>query len=136
VLAGDDTRVQAVVALAAPTDNLADSERRGGLSKSMQMLNDLPEALDATSRARLRDLSPLNYIRPGLPAFLLVGGTEDKSVPYSQSVNFQTRLAAAGVPNKLITITNAGHRISEWEPLHPGWQDKAKAWIESTLGLP
>jgi acetyl esterase/lipase len=133
VLAGDDTRVQAVVGLAAPTDNLADSERRGGLSKSMQMLNDLPEALDATSRARLRDLSPLNYIKPGLPPFFLAGGTEDKSVPYSQSVNLQARLAAANVACELITITNAGHRISEWEPLHPGWQEKLAAWLKATL---
>lgn len=136
VLAGDDTRVQAVVALAAPTDNLADSERRGGLSKSMRMLNDLPETLDATARARLRELSPLNYVRPGLPPFLLAGGTDDQSVPYSQSVNFRARLAAARVPCELITITNGGHRISEWEGLHPGWQDQVQMWLKTTLRSP
>jgi alpha-L-fucosidase 2 len=131
VLAGDDTRVQAVVAFAGPTDHVADSERRNGASKSMQMLFNYPESLDAYARERLREISPLNYIRPGLPPFLLFAGTEDKSVPYSQSVNFQARLAAAQVACDLITITNVGHRLSEWKNHDPTWPTKLTDWLRA-----
>lgn len=134
VLADDSTRVQAVVGCAAPTDHIADSERRGGLSKSMQNLLARPPELDAETRRMLRDISPINYIKPGLPPFLLLGGTEDKSVPYSQSTNFQARLAAAGVPVELITLTNAQHRLGEWEKFDPEYQTKLVEWLHKTLG--
>lgn len=136
VLAGDDTRVQAVVAFAGPTDHVADSERRNGASKSMQMLFNYPESLDAYARERLREISPLNYVRPGLPPFLLFAGTEDKSVPYSQSVNFRARLAAANVPCELVTITNAGHRISEWNISAPNWPEQLEDWLKRNLAPP
>lgn len=136
VQGGDDTRVQAVVGLAAPTDHIADSERRGGLSRSMQMLLDHPPALDPAVRSQLRDLSPLNYVRPGLPPFLLMAGTQDRSVPYSQSVNFSARLRQAQVPCDLVTLTNAQHRIGDWKQFDADYQLKLVDWLRTVLGIP
>lgn len=136
VMADDTTRVQAVVGCAAPTDHVADSERRGGISKSMQALLGSPPELGAETRSRLREFSPINYVKPGLPPFLLLQGTEDKSVPYPQSVNLQARLVEAGVPCELITLTNATHRLAEWKNFDAAYQNKLVAWLRETLKKP
>ena len=136
VMADDTTRVQAVVGCAAPTDHVADSERRGGISKSMQALLGSPPELGAESRRRLREFSPINFVKPGLPPFLLLQGTEDKSVPYPQSVNLQARLVEAGVPCELITLTNATHRLAEWKNFDAAYQNKLVAWLRETLKKP
>lgn len=135
VLAKDDTRVQAVVGLAPPTDHVADSERRGGLSPSMQQLLDRPPALDADARAILREISPINHVKPGLPPFLLVHGTEDKSVPYEQSLNIQARLRSAGGTCDLITIPGAPHRMIDCDQYDASYATKVAAWLRQTLGL-
>lgn len=133
VMADDTTRVQAVVGCAAPTDHIADSERRGGLSKSLQALLARPPELDAEARRTLRDMSPFNFVKPGLPPFLLLQGNEDKSVPASQSANFQARLLAAGVPCELVTLTNATHRLAEWKKFDAHYQEKMIAWLQQAL---
>src|SRR5262249_28018792 len=69
-LATDETRVQAVVGLAAPTDLMGDTERRSGLSTSLQNLLDRKTADDEV-RATLRDISPINHLHAGMPPFLL-----------------------------------------------------------------
>jgi len=131
----DDIRVQAVVGLAPPTDHVADSERRGGLSPSMRALMDRPKDLDEPSRAILREISPINYVKSGLPPFLLIQGTADKSVPYEQSVNFQAKLKEAGVPCELITINGAPHRLTEWDKFDPSYREKMIVWLKQTLGI-
>lgn len=133
VLGDDSTRVQAVVGCAAPTDHIADSERRGGLSKSLQALLARPPELDAETRRVLRDMSPINFVKPGLPPFLLLQGTEDKSVPYSQSQNFCQRLQAAQIPCELITLTNAAHRLADWKKFDADYQEEMIKWLQRTL---
>jgi acetyl esterase/lipase len=127
------TTVAAVVGLAAPTDLMADTDRRGGLSISLKNLFDR-QTVDDEVRAILHRASPINSVRPGLPPFLLIHGTADKSVAYSQSQNFQARLKAAGVPCELITIENAPHNISEWEHFDANYKEEMVAWLERTLG--
>ena len=131
---GDETeRVQGVVAFAPPTDHEADNERRGGLSPSMQKLLDRPLELDDQTRAMLRHLSPIQYVNAGLPPFLLIHGTEDTSVPYSQSVHFRAELKHYAAPCELITIEGAGHSIADWGPLHPGFLEETVAWLKTTF---
>jgi alpha-L-fucosidase 2 len=136
VLADDATRVQAVAALAAPVDHVADSERRGGLSQSLQKLLARPPELDPATRALLRDLSPVNFIRPGLPPFVLVHGTADNSVPYAQSLQLRDRLRAARVPVEQITLTNAPHRITEWRLYQADWAEQLVAMLARALAQP
>ncbi len=56
-----------------------------------------------------RQVSPINYVRPGLPAIITIQGDEDNIVPYSQSVRLHAALDKAGVPNQLVTIHGGKH---------------------------
>ncbi|MCE5186948.1 MAG: pectinesterase family protein [Planctomycetaceae bacterium] len=134
VQASKEVKPTAVVGLAAPTDHEADSGRRGGLSPSMQKLLDRSADIDV-SRKLLRQISPIHYISEGLPPFLLVHGTEDKSVPYSQSIEFQKELLAKQVPCELITLPGAAHNIGQWEQFDPEYQSKIVRWLQSTLKM-
>jgi dipeptidyl aminopeptidase/acylaminoacyl peptidase len=59
--------------------------------------------------ALARRVSPLTYVRPGLPPTIIVHGTRDDAVPYQQSVRLQQAFDSSGVPNELVTIENGGH---------------------------
>ncbi|HET6232220.1 MAG TPA: alpha/beta hydrolase [Longimicrobiaceae bacterium] len=56
-----------------------------------------------------RRLSPLRYVRPGLPPVLIVHGDADPTVPYAQSQQLHAALTAAGVPNRLHTVPGGLH---------------------------
>jgi len=59
--------------------------------------------------ALARRLSPMTYVRAGLPPIVIVHGDADRSVPYSQSVRLHEALDRVGVPNLLITVPGGGH---------------------------
>ena len=54
-------------------------------------------------------VSPMNYIRPELPAVLTIHGDSDSIVPHAQSVRLHQALEEAGVTNDLVTIPGGGH---------------------------
>jgi acetyl esterase/lipase len=54
-------------------------------------------------------VSPLTYVRVGLPPILSVHGDQDPVVPYEHSVRLHKALTAVGVPNELVTIKGGGH---------------------------
>jgi acetyl esterase/lipase len=54
-------------------------------------------------------VSPLTYVRPGLPPVLSIQGDADPTVPYSHSVRLHAALEKAGVPNRLITVPGGLH---------------------------
>lgn len=56
-----------------------------------------------------RRVSPLTYVRKGLPPILTIHGDADPVVPYSHAVRLHKALDAAGVPNRLFTIHGGGH---------------------------
>jgi len=135
VLAGDDTRVQAVVGFAPVTNHEQDLPQRGGLSTSLQKLLDQPKEVTPASRALLREISPLNHVHAGLPPFLLIHGEADKSVPYPQSLDFQARLRATGNVCDLITIPGAPHGLLTWNQLAPDYPDRMIAWLRQHLAV-
>ena len=131
-----DTRVQAVVGFAPVTDHEQELPIRGGLSQSLQQLHDRPKEITPESLAILRHTSAINHVKPGLPPFLLIHGDADKTVPYVQSLNFQTRLRSAGVACDLITIPQGPHALHRWHELAPDYTDRMIAWLQSTLSKP
>ncbi len=135
MLAKPGEQVAAVVPFYAPVDFIADMERRGGLSTSMRGLFGRAEARadDATLQV-LRDASPLNHVRAGLPPFLLVHGTGDMSVLYAWSPQFQSKLKAAGVECDLITIPDGLHGMARWESFAPQYKDQVTDWLAAKLG--
>jgi acetyl esterase/lipase len=56
-----------------------------------------------------RQLSPLTYVRPGLPPIISIQGDQDDVVPYNQALRLHAALDKAGVPNRLIPIAGARH---------------------------
>jgi len=56
-----------------------------------------------------RQVSPITYVRPGLPPIITIHGDEDDTVPYTQAVRLHAALDKAGVPNQLVTIHGRKH---------------------------
>ncbi len=87
-------------------------------------ITDVADVIDGPHRANLavtwlggipnRDeiakrVSPLTYIRPGLPPILTIHGDMDQLVPYQQAVKLHEGLSKAGVTNQLLTIPGGRH---------------------------
>lgn len=56
-----------------------------------------------------KQLSPINYVRSGLPSIITIHGEQDDIAPYNHSVRLHAALDKAGVPNQLVTISNRKH---------------------------
>lgn len=54
-------------------------------------------------------VSPLTYVRPGLPPVLTIHGDADPTVPYTQAVRLHEALQKTGVSNQLVTVPKGGH---------------------------
>ncbi len=91
-----------------------------GISDFMRMpKKHIPEAMSATARflggtideipARYIEASPVNYIRPGAPPFLLIHGDADPLVPVGQSEILHDALQRAGVESVLHIEKGAAH---------------------------
>jgi alpha-L-fucosidase 2 len=129
-----DTHVQAVVALAPPTDIVKSALQRGTMDKWISMKYLLGrDVLDSTTLEIMKEISPGNHVQPGLPPFLLVQGDADKTAPYPQTLDFESILKRNGIPCDLIVIRSGNHRISEWERLSPGWATQVANWLQTHL---
>jgi alpha-L-fucosidase 2 len=135
-VADESTRVQAVIGLAPATDFEFDLAQRGGLSKALQDLLDRPQAPTDESLQLLRDIAPINHVKAGLPPFLLIQGSADKTVQYQQTLNFRTKLKATGDACDLITLEGAPHRVTLWDQFDPSYKEKMVKWLKETLVAP
>jgi len=64
----------------------------------------MPNAADVA-----RSVSPLTYVRGGLPPILTIHGDKDDVVPYSHATRLRDALDKAGDVNRLVTIPGGGH---------------------------
>jgi acetyl esterase/lipase len=71
---------------------------------AVQWLGSLPNRDEVA-----RSVSPLTYVRSGLPPILTIQGDADPIVPFSQNVRLHEALTKAGVPNELLPIAKGGH---------------------------
>lgn len=129
----DSTCVQGLVLFAGPTDLLSDCQRRGEVSPALQALFDRGPEIDGEMKTKLRELSPLTHLTDRMPPTLLIHGTEDKSVPYSQSVAFQAKLKDLNVPCELITIPGGEHRLQDWPRLNPEYPPQVVDWLHDEV---
>ncbi|HEY6953359.1 MAG TPA: alpha/beta hydrolase [Bacteroidota bacterium] len=56
-----------------------------------------------------REVSPMTYVRAGLPPIITIHGDSDDIVPYGQAVALHKALSKSGVPNQLLTIKGGKH---------------------------
>ena len=126
-----DTRVAAVVPFYAPHDLVLQVKRRnalGGLGGLIGM-----EDINEASLKRLADISPMNKVRSGLPPFFQLHGDKDTTVPIEQSLEFQTKMKAAGNVCELVTVAGGIHGMGGWEKLGSDYQQRLIAWLRETL---
>jgi len=97
------SRVQAVVEMFGPADL---SVMFSGSTRTT-----LTTAFGATSADDeiLKLASPVTWISPDDPPFLLLHGEKDRLVPVEQSELLYEQLVEAGVPATFVVVKNAGH---------------------------
>jgi dipeptidyl aminopeptidase/acylaminoacyl peptidase len=64
-----------------------------------------------SSTAVRRSASPITYVAPGAPPFLILYGTEDSMIGPLQSVKLAQGLRVADVPTTLIEVQGTGHTL-------------------------
>jgi alpha-L-fucosidase 2 len=126
-----ETRVAAVVPFYAPHDLGVQVKKRGALGGLAGLIG--TEELNDAAWKKLADISPLNFIKPGLPPFLQIHGDADTTVPHSQSVNFETKMKAAGNACETITIPGGAHGMGGWAKLNSDYAAQMIDWLKKTL---
>jgi acetyl esterase/lipase len=71
---------------------------------AVQWMGSMPNRIEIAKR-----VSPLTYVRPGLPPIISIQGDQDPVVPYDHSVRLQNALKKAAVDGELITIPGGKH---------------------------
>ncbi len=94
------SRVQAVVAMAPPTD----------LTRNFP--NADMELMRQTGEVNLAEASPINHVTTDDPPILLIHGDRDSVVPYEQSQLMYERLVQTNVPAQLVTVQNGDHSLT------------------------
>ncbi len=72
-------------------------------------------------RELARRVSPMTYVRRGLPPILTLHGDADQTVPYEHGVELTKALREAGVDALLINVPGGRHGFTdeEWSRLYP-----------------
>ena len=83
-------------------NDLLDGDNRKAYA--VQWLGSVPNREEVARR-----VSPITYVRPGLPPVLAIQGDADPTVPYQHSVRLTAALTKAGVANQLVTIPGGKH---------------------------
>jgi alpha-L-fucosidase 2 len=83
----------------------------------------------------LQAISPIRHVHSGAPPFLLIHGTADHIVPYSQSVRMHQRLIDAGVDAELLPVPGACHGIRHWRDSgdRTRWRSRMTSWLEERV---
>ena len=100
----EDLKVAAIINWFGITDVNDLLEGPNLKSYAVQWLSSLPNREDVAKR-----VSPIHYVRAGLPPILTIHGDADPTVPYAHGVKLHEALTKAGVPNQLLTIPGGKH---------------------------
>ena len=71
---------------------------------AVQWMGSMPNRVEIARR-----VSPLTYVRAGLPPIISIQGDQDPVVPYSHSVRLQDALKKVAVDGELVTIPGGKH---------------------------
>lgn len=133
IRAKGDTAVAAVVPIYAPHDLVMQAEKRQTIGEGLGGLFGISQELSEANLKVLRDNSPANLLRAGLPPYLQLHGDKDDTVPIAQSLRFQEKMKALGNTCDLITIPGGIHGMGGWSKLTPDYAEQMIAWLRKTL---
>jgi acetyl esterase/lipase len=105
----EDLRVAAIINYFGITDVPDVLEGQHRQDWAVTWFGSLPDKMDLAKR-----LSPLTYVRSGLPPIITIHGTNDALVPYQEAEQLHQALDRVGAPNELITIPGGGHGSQFW----------------------
>ena len=123
---GVSSRVQAVVDYCGPADFTAGSAGIQGVKEGEDAKAPLGlfGAPFKEKPAPWKDGSPVVYVKPGHPPFLIVHGDADKTVPFAQSERLEAVLKKAGVPVRLLRVKGGGHNMMAAKDAPPAEPDQ------------
>ncbi len=103
---GTDSRVQCVVDQFGPTELLA---MGGSHDDPHSPEADLIGGPVQENQDLARQASPITYVKPDLPPFLILHGDQDTTVPFNQSERIAAALKQAKVDCTFVVVQGAGH---------------------------
>ena len=106
---GVSSGVQAVVDMAGPSDLLTMGNRGDAVLVAESFASLLGRVPRDQLGADLKAASPVTYVAPGDPPFLLVDANNDEIVYPQQSKELSWDLGANGVPHLLVQVSQGGH---------------------------
>jgi acetyl esterase/lipase len=132
VTAKRSDRVSAVVCFSTPFDIVGTPKPGAPMHPALAPLFGMTN-LTAKAIALETQASPIYHVKAGLPPFLIVQGTADKSVNYSQATNMLNRLTEVHVPCQVIAIPGGQHGMETWDAFTPDYRDQVVKWLQATL---
>lgn len=120
------SRVQAVVALMAPTD----IKRAAHGAKERLPAYDKYPALDI-DRETAATVSPLDFVTPDDAPTLLIAGDKDTLVPIAHSEDIHAEFQRVNVPSKLSVVEGAGHGFTASQTIRAA--QEMCDWFEAHL---
>ncbi|HVF97992.1 MAG TPA: alpha/beta hydrolase [Flavisolibacter sp.] len=125
-------KINGVIANCPPTD-LADTallnyEKKIGILPAIEKMAGAKYYLGQPLSQEFTNASPLYHVK-NIPT-LLIHGTADRTVPYSQSVKLNKELDSKKVPHKLFSLSGADHDLMLHDPKTKArLYNETMAWI-------
>ena len=129
LLAGlDNDKINCIVSMSGPT-KLYGEETFEFRKKIMSAINknDFDENI-------MKKASPINYLKKDSPPIMLLHGTKDNFVPFSQSKLFYDKAQEIGAECKLISIEGSGHVLEfSYMPRMPYLKKEITSFMEENI---
>jgi acetyl esterase/lipase len=108
----ESSKVEAVVDMAGPSDLLTMGNQGDSFAVTQTFVDLLGPVPHKKLGTYLRADSPVTYVAPGDPPFLLIHSTDDEIVFPQQSNELAWDLGANGVPHQLVIVVGGGHEFN------------------------
>lgn len=120
---GTSSRIQGVVAMATPADLLTLSP------DNQETVAKFLHATPSEDRRKWQWASPINHVARDGPPVLLLHGSDDESVPTSQSMDFARRYREVGSRVELHILPGAPHAFWNYRPWFSDALDRAANFL-------
>jgi acetyl esterase/lipase len=105
------SEVEAVVDMAGPSDLLTMGDQGDAVLVAESFISLLGNVRPKKLGAELKKASPVNYVAPGDPPFLILDSNNDEIVYPQQSLELAWYLGLDGDPRELVTVISGGHEF-------------------------
>ncbi len=134
---GKKLKLRAVLPFYAPNDLealIVGPDNTAPAQPALRALLDFSEP-NAEAIRRLREASPVTYVKKGMPPFLFIHGTKDPTVPYRQATLMCDKIKQAGGSCELFAVEGGAHGVINWEknPAQHAYKTKMVEWLKQTM---